>query len=462
MVNFKYTDVARKALEIARRSGGRLPSERSLCEICGISRITGKKALNYLKDRGLVTRHKRKGSFLAEGKTAPKVSFLMVAPNTPEEMRAYFQREAEFFLGPRNCRQIDFSTIGDEKVVSHIYGHGTKIIYWPYVGRLSNLGAFSDFDELPGFDEVCTHMDASLCDWHRSLEGIRRCTAIPLHFGVNIFAFNRRFAKKLGLDTNTGPRTWDDIIEWGERCALDSTISSTGGFHPKQPLPYSYYLTASGGLEYLTETPEGLKFNFPAGAGWFDLFRRLYALPNVYEMSTPTPGPDPLTRNRALFSCEVGPWIQCHRGTRLGDALVTRPIPAAMPGGISCPRIGKYCVAMVPGGDADGVALAWAFIKHLLCDADAQRRLLTTNHIIAANKTVRDEQAARPEWKIFIDAFHAGKALSSHPVMFGLTALLKESFTDCVTGRIEPEEAAAKVQEFGNLLIKIERERTWF
>jgi len=460
MVDFKYHAAARKALEIARRSGGRLPSERSLCDICGVSRITAKKALNSLSQRGVVTRHVGKGTFLAEGKTAPKLSFLMVAPNTSAEMQTYFRREAELFLGSRNCRQIDFVAIGDENVVSHIQGHGTKIVCWPYVGRLSNLGVLSNFNELPEFAEVCDHIDLSLCDWHRSLEGAKQCSAIPLCFSVNTFGFNRRFAQKLGLDAETGPRNWEEIREWGERCARDSSIHPTGGHHPKRGLPFSYYLTASGGIEYLEETPAGLKFNFAAGAKWFDLFRRLYTLPNVCVM--PTPGPDPLTRNRALFSCEVGPWVMHHQGTRLGDDLVTQPIPPAAPGGIFCPHIGKYCAGIVPGGDADGVALAWAFIKHLLCDADAQRRLLTTNHIIAANKTVRDEQAARPEWKIFIDAFHAGKALSSHPVMFGLTALLKESFTDCVTGRIEPEEAAAKVQEFGNLLIKIERERTWF
>ena len=459
MIGFKYNDAARKALEIARRSGGRLPSERSLCEICGISRITGKKALNYLRERGLVTRHVGKGTFLAEGKAAPKVSFLMVAPNTPDEVRAYFRREAELFLGPRNCRQIDFAVI-DENVVSHIHGHGTKIVYWPYVGRLSNLGAFACFDELPGFDEVCTHVDASLCDWHRNLDGANKCAAMPLHFGVNAFAFNRRFAEKLGLDADAGPRSWDEILEWGERSARDDRIHPTGGFHPKQALPFSYYLTASGGADYLEETPTALNFNFFAGAKWFDLFRRLYALPSTCKMDLP--GPDPLTRSRALFSCEVGPWILTHQGTRLGADLVTRPIPPAAPGGMSCPQIGRFCVGLVPGGDADGAELAWSFIKHLLCDAGAQRRMAEAHPTIAANKAVRDEQAARPEWKMFIDSFHAGKSLSSHPVMFGLTALLKECFADCVNGRIGPAEAAAKVQEFGNLLIKVERERTWF
>lgn len=458
-MGFKYSATARKAMEIARRSGGRLPSERSLCEICGVSRITAKKALNALSERGLVTRHVGKGTFLVEGREAPKVSFLMVAPNTPPEVAACFRNEAELFLGPRGCRQILFSEI-DEKVVSHIQGHGTKIVCWPYVGRLSNLGVFSCFDELPGFADLCTHIDPALCDWHHSLEGVKRCSSLPLYFSTNTFAFNRRFAEKLGLDADAGPRTWEEILEWGARCAKDAKVHPTGGLHPKHGLPLSYYLTAARGHEFLVETSAGLEFDLQGGIPWFDQFRRLYNLPNLYAMDAP--GPDPLTRNHALFSCEVGPWILHHEGTRLGNDLVRRPIPPVASGGVSCPHIGKYCVGIVPGGDADGVELAWSFVKHLICDAGAQRRLIAAHPVIAANTQVRNEQAARPEWTIFLDAFRAGKSIPAHPVMFGLVALLKACFHDCIHGRLGPEEAVLKAQEFGNLLIKVESERTWF
>lgn len=459
-MKFKYNETANKALEMARVAGGRLPSERELCEICGVSRITAKKALNSLKEQGVVTRHIGKGTFIAEGVDFPKVNFMMVSASVPPEVREYLKQEAEKFLGSGSSDQIEFTEI-KENVISAIQGTGTKIVLWPYLGRLSNLGAFSCLDELSGFYEMCSKIEASFCDWSRGLDSRMRCTSVPLNFNANVFGYNWKFAKKLGLDYENGPSCWEDVIEWSVRCSRDKKVSPSfmsKGF--RQVIPFSYYLTASKGKDYLEETSAGLDFSFTGGSEWLRFFRGIYSSPNNYIMKTP--GPDPLTRRKSLFSCQVGTWILTHQGTPLSSEISLKPIPPLHSGGSSYSNISKNCLGIVPGGDQDGVALAWEFIKYLLTDVGAQERLVNTFPVIAANNKVRYDQAGKPEWEPFISSFNNGRMLSSHPIRFGIDELIRECFDECVTGQIEPDAAAKKAIEFGKLLIKIERERTWF
>ena len=48
-------------------SGNRLPTEKELCQIYHVSRITSKKALNMLVDDKLVVRIKGRGSYIVDG-----------------------------------------------------------------------------------------------------------------------------------------------------------------------------------------------------------------------------------------------------------------------------------------------------------------------------------------------------------------------------------------------------------
>jgi GntR family histidine utilization transcriptional repressor len=59
------------------RSGDRIPSELSLVEILGVSRMTVNRALRELSDEGLLTRRSGVGTFVAESK--PQSTLLMIA-----------------------------------------------------------------------------------------------------------------------------------------------------------------------------------------------------------------------------------------------------------------------------------------------------------------------------------------------------------------------------------------------
>lgn len=66
------------------RAGDRVPSENELSERYGLSRMTARKALSILTDKGLVRREKGKGTFVSK----PKVEGgLFLIPDFHDEMR---------------------------------------------------------------------------------------------------------------------------------------------------------------------------------------------------------------------------------------------------------------------------------------------------------------------------------------------------------------------------------------
>lgn len=460
-MSYKYAETAKKALELATGNGGRFPSERTLCKICGVSRITAKKALNVLKEKGLADRQVGRGSFVPPGAPSPKISFFLVRATSSDEMREYFEREAKLFFGDAGASVVEFKSV-PENVVSELGAdRRTKIVYWPYIGCLSHLGAFTPLDGMPGFYDVCERIESSHCEWQKGLDGKARCYALPLHFGTDVFAFNRRLAKRLGLDADSGPQDWGEILDWARVCSKDGRTAPTKDQSLfRHSLPNSYYLTASKGRDFLEDGPAGPRFDFSAGAGWLSFFKELHSIQGNFSMSAPDA--DPILRGKTLFTCEAGLWILSQsKGSRLEGDIKTRPIPPMEKGGASFSRIWRHCVGLGAGGDEGSSLLAWSFIRHLLCDAGAQRRLVESFSSIAANKTVLGEQSSIHEWSPFIAAFHSGLAFSSHPARFGVNALIRKCYSECVNGPADPASAAAKAQEFGGLLMDIERERTW-
>ena len=65
MYKIIFDDLLRKIQNGDYELGSRLPSEKELAEAYGVSRITSKKALEMLSDRGLVIRKPGKGTFIA-------------------------------------------------------------------------------------------------------------------------------------------------------------------------------------------------------------------------------------------------------------------------------------------------------------------------------------------------------------------------------------------------------------
>ena len=73
-----YSVIASRAEELIAsgewREGDRLPPERQLCQDFGVSRATLRQALGELEERGLISRHQGRGTFV----TRPRVQLPIV------------------------------------------------------------------------------------------------------------------------------------------------------------------------------------------------------------------------------------------------------------------------------------------------------------------------------------------------------------------------------------------------
>ncbi len=67
------------------KAGDSLPSEEELSRIYGVSRMTSRQALQVLKSRGFVTRHKGQGSFVSQPRVEKDITHLS---GFTSEMRA--------------------------------------------------------------------------------------------------------------------------------------------------------------------------------------------------------------------------------------------------------------------------------------------------------------------------------------------------------------------------------------
>lgn len=457
-MKYKYETVAQQAMEFAYKNDGRLPSERELCELCQISRITAKKALNGLKERGLVTRHVGRGTFIADGVQPPKVRVLLVSANLSAPLREALRTEARLFSEESGLSGIVCSEIS-EQVVREIQGPGAKVVVWPYSARLAETGAFAALNRQSGFEETAATIFRDYADVAPAADGASACVTLPFLLGCEVFAYHRPLAKKLGLDADGGPRDWNEILEWSARAQRDLSLPATACPQGVRPVvPIGYYLNASGGQDYLQTAAGGIGFDFRGGERWLAFFRELLlperALRYAYS------DPDPFSAGQTLFRYDMGMWLLDVKG-RAARSIAAVPLPPAQAGERAHTLVQKNALAVVPGGDEEGAAAGWAFCRHLL-SAPAQRRLWTSSSCLSANREVFAEQAARPGWDVFARCIRSGKALTEHPVRFGLVALLRQSFEQVVAGGCPPHEAAAKAREFADLLLRIEQERTWY
>lgn len=69
-----YNQLLEKIKSGEIKSGEKLPSEKELTELFGVSRITTQKAMNMLADQGIIVRHPRLGSFVREEREAAETA----------------------------------------------------------------------------------------------------------------------------------------------------------------------------------------------------------------------------------------------------------------------------------------------------------------------------------------------------------------------------------------------------
>ncbi|HCE46897.1 MAG TPA: hypothetical protein DET40_25395 [Lentisphaeria bacterium] len=462
MKNSKYLKVSEQILRRAYGGGPnqRLPSERRICTMYGVSRTTAKMALNHLKQKNLVTRREGSGTYFSPPSKNVAIRVLIPKKYSSPEMITYFRNEAAVFASRCSKVEIDVEEF-DGNLMSAVNSKpGVKILYSPYMGFLASTGVFHPLNEFDDFFEATSSLNTQYSQWYKTPSGGKGCFSMPIGFGAEVFAFNRIKAESLGLDADNGPADWDEVLKWSE-VASGGQIPPTMVYASRNYIfPHSYYYTLTGGREFVEEKDGGFDFSFSRGAEWIGFFKSLYSYPLNRKLDS-VQG-DPLLKGETLFRHDAGTWI-VDQGEKLGKSaeISMRQIPPKVRGGASISKISKRELAIIGdlGCTQSQRRLAWEFMKHLACDAESQRRMVKEFSSIAVNKEVFDEQKCSPAWHPFIHALSTGIFSYDNPANFGVMQIIKKYFFDAANGRLPVESACEKIDEMCRLQLEMENEK---
>lgn len=444
---------------------GRLPSERSLCKLYSVSRTTAKKALNHLKRQRLVSRQVGKGTFISSPKRRGAASLLITPMMPGSEMVDFFRREAALFRRKSKGNEIRVVEVSRSFLKEMNSIPGTKIVYWSNLGYLGGLGVLRPLERYEGFKETLSQTMEEYCEWTR--EGLSRedsCLSIPLHLGVDMLAFNKSRAARLGLDADVGPSDWDGMLRWAEAASSSGFAPTAYSDDPKLALPYSYYLTATGGKDFLSVRDGNLEFDFSGGLEWINFFRRLYSMKGCIPAREGTF--DLTISGRTLLTCNAGTWLRSQKMSHLSsDDISWAPIPPVKNGGPSVARISRMSLGIAGGPEENGDGLpspAWDFIRHLLCDPGVQTRLVESFSSVPVNKAAFNSLKGSKEWEPVFKSLSGGMVRNSHPANFSINGVIRKFFREAVFGRMTAQEAAERIADVCPLQAEAENERSLF
>ena len=160
---------------------------------------------------------------------------------------------------------------------------------------------------------------------------------------------------------------------------------------------------------------------------------------------------DPLLLGRCLISFEAATWIVNQtRELNVEDPIGICPVPPREPGFGSFSEVGKAELAIVDEGLGDPAELdaAWAFLRFLVGDVEAQRSVGTRLSCLAVNREAFQEQQADPAWLPFVRALATGRIRCDHPTQHSLMKILYKYYYAAVLDGM-PCDAAAKSVEDG-------------
>lgn len=456
---YKYLQMRDQLLEDALRSGKhRLPSEYEICERYGVSRTTAMRALNALAEENIVRRQVGRGTFLNHESIRTRIHFLI--SRHIRGLDVFAQEAAKnFALRYPHLEAIIHCVDSRDWLPALVHTPGTKLICSSHVGFLSEMGLLHPLDGMSGFPEVVRSLNADAVVWKKNERGRPFCDSLPLFLAPEALAFNRRYARELGLDDQHGPQSWNELREWCRaagkmRCGNRPVM----GAYLKRDnlLPLSYYLTLSGGEHFLREEQGKMRFDFSCGKKWLGYFQKMQKSGELSEY--PISEPEPLLFGRSLLSTQVSCWIlQQKERFKTEDPIGIVPLPPVEPGGASFSQIGKSELAIVQDGQAQEKELeaVWCFLRFLLEEPQTQQLLLEKFPCLVINREVSATQQKDPRWLPFFRALATGRVRNDHPRQHQVMKVLYKFFYAAVLDGMPAAQAAAKIEDGCGLLLEI-------
>lgn len=325
----------------------------------------------------------------------------------------------------------------------------TKVPYF------ASIGAFADISEqYESLDYKDTFSEGMIKSGQ--LEG--KTYALPFAADVSVLLYNKDHYQEAGLDPETPPQTWDDLIEYSQKLTTDEHYGYVyaGGDAGSHMFTFMPYVWNNGG-EVLSEDGTTCELDSPNAIAALSMFSDLT---NKYQVTPPSVTTYSYSEAQDAFLTQKASQVVLGSANIYsfanGDGGDMNWGACLIPKG---PDGTDY--ASFSGGDSIGITsqcedveAAWDFIEFSLSE-EVQVEELAKGGLLPARSDFFDNEYfnATPEYQILKEALEVGHT----PVSLKYDEMyppILEAMQTCLNGEASPEDAFTKAAAEINEIMK--------
>ncbi|MHB1134877.1 MAG: ABC transporter substrate-binding protein [Chloroflexota bacterium] len=277
---------------------------------------------------------------------------------------------------------------------------------------------------------------------------------VPMNGGLWTQCYNENLYKKVGLDPEKAPKSWDDLVEHGKKLTVPAD-NQFGLVLPNKPIPwtceiwYGFLLQAGG--EFLTADNSAAAFNSEAGVKALQFYSDLHNVHKVASLSAM----DNNGVQTAYNTGKVGMWTMypVNSTAVAGLGFKSRNVPAVKGVQLGTHFAGTYMPMMSGGKNKEAL---WKFFDWWMQPENNAKWCVKTGGLpirssVPETQTYKDFLKAMPLQQAYIDSTSFAKPL---PLVLGISEMeqaVAEAVEACVIGKAPVkatlDTAATKVND---------------
>lgn len=263
------------------------------------------------------------------------------------------------------------------------------------VGALEDLNPYIERDNFDVSDFNQGLMNFSVYDG--------QTVSLPLNRSTPLFFYNKDAFREAGLDPDSAPKTWDDVLEYSKKLTkrdANGEITQYGIEFPVDTFVFQSLIPQAGGT-MLNEDVTGIGFNNESGLAAFEYLMKLR---DTEGMKVP-PAQDSYTVTKQdFYSGKVAMMIESTGA--LKDSLDNSAGKFELGTGF-LPMDDTYAVqtgggniAMLAKCSQEQKDAAWEFIKFMYSEESGAKFVVGTGYI-PVTETIKNSAAVKEAWEKF-------------------------------------------------------------
>jgi len=274
--------------------------------------------------------------------------------------------------------------------------------------------------------------------------------AIPYRTEALTLIYNKRLFREAGLDPETPPTTWPELVEMAKKLTKDGVYGfGLCGKEPGNVTAQIYSMMFSNGVELFNEDMTKVAFNTPEALEAFTTWANMYLVDKCVPSSVLE---NDNTTNRNLFaeeklamyisgSYDLNPILEANPNIEMGFGLVPKFKEHKV-------QAGGWNIAMT--NTCKNTEAAFALMNYL---TSTEVGPLYSSTLSSRKSAANNPKYSDPKLKVFIEALSTGKALPGSAYMTAITNIIYNEAQAVLSGVKDPATALADAEKKANELL---------